>query len=179
MYLHELTSEQQSFAEDNHNLVYTFLRNKGLRQDDFYDVIIFGYLRAVQKYLIRENLRLQYEFSTIAWRAMECDLANHYKAQSRPSRKAVTISLDAMVNDGQLTVAETIPDPDLFEDRLDAGFLWEEIISLLTPEQTDVLRMRADGYTTREIAAARRSPLREIESLFSSALESARVLSLA
>ena len=174
MYLHELTPEQQSFAEEQHDLVYAFLNANKLCEDEFYDVVIFGYLRAVQKYLIRESLRQQYKFRTIAWRAMQCDLSNHYHAQSRPSRKAMTVSLEDMAYDG----ANRNPGSDWVLEQLDADCLWEEISISLPPEQADVLRMRADGYTTREIASTRRSPMREIEDLFRSALESVRELCL-
>ena len=57
MVLHELTSEQQYFAECNHNFVYAFLLDNELPQDDFYDVVIFGYLFAVQEYCNRADLR--------------------------------------------------------------------------------------------------------------------------
>ena len=39
MSLHELTAEQRQFAERYHNYVYGFLRWKGLRADDFYDIV--------------------------------------------------------------------------------------------------------------------------------------------
>ena len=177
MKLRELTKEQQDFAAEHHNLVYAFLRNKRLLEDDYYDVIIFGYLQAVQKYLLREELRRQYAFTTIAWRAMERDLINHYKAQSRPMRKAVTISLESMTyEDERLTLAEVVPGPDYRMEQLEAKFLWDEISNMLTKPQAEALRMRADGYSVREIASARRSPLREIEDMLSSALETVHVL---
>jgi len=78
--IHVLTQEQQDFAAEHHDLVYDFLRDNRLHQDEFYDVIIFGYLRAVQKYLIHEKQRRQYEFSKIARQAMERDLAAHRRA---------------------------------------------------------------------------------------------------
>lgn len=39
-----LTKEQQAFATDHHGLVYKFLNENHLPEDEFYDVIIFGYL---------------------------------------------------------------------------------------------------------------------------------------
>jgi RNA polymerase sigma-70 factor (ECF subfamily) len=180
MYLHELTREQQDFAANHHSLVYAFLREKKLRRDDYYDVVIFGYLQAVQKYLLRADLRQRYKFSTIAWRAMNRNLGGYCKSQSRPSRKAMTVSLETMVYDGEkLTMAEVIPGPDLLTEKLDAELLWEEISAVLTDEQAETLRMKADGYTVREIASARKSPLREIEDMLAAAAETARGLCLA
>ena len=48
--LHPMTQEEREFAEQNHSLVTDFLRCKRLPMDDFYDVVIFGYLSAVQQY---------------------------------------------------------------------------------------------------------------------------------
>ena len=45
-----LTKEQQTFATAHHNLVYKFLNENRLPEDEFYDVVIFGYLKAVRDY---------------------------------------------------------------------------------------------------------------------------------
>jgi len=43
-----LTEEQSAFAEKHHHVVMDFLRRKRLPESEFYDVVIFRYLRAVQ-----------------------------------------------------------------------------------------------------------------------------------
>ena len=45
-----LTKEQQDFAAEHHGLVYKFLNDNHLPEDEFYDVVIFGYLKAVQDF---------------------------------------------------------------------------------------------------------------------------------
>ena len=42
-----LTEEQRHFAAENHNLIYTYLWDRRLEVDDYYDIAVFGYLRAV------------------------------------------------------------------------------------------------------------------------------------
>ena len=42
-----MSQAQQLFAEEHHNLVYAFLKEKKLPEDEYYDVVIFGYLQAV------------------------------------------------------------------------------------------------------------------------------------
>ena len=42
-----MTPAQQLFAEEHHNLVYAFLNEKKLPEDEYYDVVVFGYLQAV------------------------------------------------------------------------------------------------------------------------------------
>ena len=61
-----LTDEQRDYATEHHALVYKFLKDNHLPMDEFYDVIIFGYLRAVKRYLTEASLH-QYKFTTIAW----------------------------------------------------------------------------------------------------------------
>lgn len=65
----------------------------GLPEDDFYDVVVFGYLRAVRKYLARPELR-KYSFSTIAYRAMSCDVHHSKEYWMRKKRRALVESLD-------------------------------------------------------------------------------------
>ena len=37
-----LTKEQQAFATDHHGLVYKFLNENHLPEDEFYDVVVFA-----------------------------------------------------------------------------------------------------------------------------------------
>ena len=39
-----MTQEEQEFAEQKHDLVIDYLRRKGLPMDDYYDIVIFGYV---------------------------------------------------------------------------------------------------------------------------------------
>ena len=179
MLLRELTKEEQDFAAENHNIVYAFLRARNLCHDDYYDVVIFGYLQAVRKYLSRDDLRQRYAFSTVAWRKMQNSLTEHFKKQSRRSRKAVTVSWEtAIIGNGTFAAAEIVTGQNSLMEQLDMEFLWDEISSLLTKPQTEALRMQADGYSTHEIAALQRSPLCEVEELLDSAQETVRELCL-
>ena len=40
-----LTEEQSAFAEKHHHVVMNFLRRRQLPESEFYDVVIFRYLR--------------------------------------------------------------------------------------------------------------------------------------
>mgnify|MGYP000057872604 CR=1 FL=1 len=52
-----LNDTQRIFADKNHNLVYKFLHEKNLPASEYYDIVIFGYLRAVQRYLTDRTLQ--------------------------------------------------------------------------------------------------------------------------
>lgn len=40
-----LTEPERAFAEQRHNLIYSFLNSNSLPVNEFYDVVAFGYLR--------------------------------------------------------------------------------------------------------------------------------------
>src|SRR5699024_5829555 len=80
-----LTEEQRRFAEQNHALVYKFLHQHGLSVDEYYDIVVFGFLLAVQRYLPDASLA-PYAFSTVAWSAMESALRNHRRTARRKLR---------------------------------------------------------------------------------------------
>lgn len=65
--LHELTQLQKKFAEENLETVFHFLSHKGLPVEDYYDIVIFGYLQAVQEY-DEDPALARLQFSTVAWK---------------------------------------------------------------------------------------------------------------
>jgi len=146
-----MTREQQDFAATNHNLVYDFLNKKHLGENEYYDIVIFGYLRAVQKYIQRPELH-RYKFSTIAWSAMETDLKNYHEYKNRPMRKAVCCSLEQVIpcTDG-LLLGAVIPTHNPIE-RFEDSLLWMEVASMINKKQMDILQMKVAGMSEREIA---------------------------
>jgi hypothetical protein len=170
-----LTTEQQAFAAENHDLVYSFLHAKRLPEDEFYDVVIFGYLRAVQRYFTQPGLR-RYAFSTIAWRAMNCEAGHHREREARIR----TISLEAMACGHRYSAGPGAGlETDRVMDALENVFFWDAVSGSLSEEHADILRLTAEGYTPREIAESRQRPLRDTIELVASALESAKELCFA
>ena len=175
MSLSALTLEQKAFAAEHHNLIYGFLHCNKLNTDEFYDVIVLGYLRAVQDYCEHPELREQYKFSTIAWRKMKDDMNNYNHKQTRRKHRARIVSLDAvMYNRESLFLEETVSEPDRLMEEFYAKLLWEEITTQISEEQADMLLMTANGYTTHEIAAMRNLKVSVIEGLLDDARESVR-----
>ena len=78
-----LTKEQQAFATAHHSLVYKFLNENRLPEDEFYDVVIFGYLKAVRDYF-SDLTAQQFTFSTIANRRMKFCLFDYFRTQGAP-----------------------------------------------------------------------------------------------
>lgn len=149
-----LTPEQQIFAAQNHETINFFLRKRRLAFDDYYDVVIFGYLDAVRAYCEYPVLRSEYTFDAVASKAMLCDLFNYWQSQYRQKRKAPVISLDSNIpyDGGKIPVSETIGVLDERTAAIETDLIWEEIASRLSDEQVNILRMREAGYDDSEIA---------------------------
>lgn len=148
--IHELTPEQQEFAGRHHNLVYKFLWRSHLDEEEFYDIVIFGYLEAVQDYLEKPEL-LRFKFSTVAWIKMRCCVISEYIYQNRPKRNAPmgtyheefdTAVLNQFLPNRMTAIAET----------LDNQTLAIRLLSHLTPKEKTVVQLKAEGYTYKEIA---------------------------
>lgn len=146
--IHLLNPDQQQFADQNHQVVERFLSQKGLDMAEFYDVVIFGYLLAVQEYLEKPELSA-YTFNTIAWRNMNDCLINEYIYRNREKRNAAAspydedcLSIDAMLPNRMQRAAET----------LDNQRQLLTLLSYITPKEQEVVKLKADGYSYREIA---------------------------
>ncbi|MEY8494420.1 sigma-70 family RNA polymerase sigma factor [Lachnospiraceae bacterium 29-91] len=172
--IHLLTPKQQQFAAQNHKIVDCFLARKRLDTEEVYDVVIFGYLLAVQEYL--ENPKLAgYAFSTIAWRNMNDCLINEYTYRNRGKRSAVTcpfeeeyLSIDTLLPNRLQKAAET----------LDNQKQLARLLSYITPKELEVVCLKADGYTYREIAEKCRITVYGVESRFTRMRHRLRALSL-
>lgn len=81
MKMQQLTEQESSFAAKHHRLVIRYLSRKGLSEDEYYDIIIFGYLNSVKKYFQREELRQQYSFAEMAWSAMDSCFSDYEGAK--------------------------------------------------------------------------------------------------
>jgi RNA polymerase sigma-70 factor (ECF subfamily) len=109
-----LTADEADFASEHHELIIHFLSSRHLSEVDFYDIAALGFMRAVKKWFERPELH-RYAFSTIAWRAMSC---NVWSSQ-RTYKKHPTISLDnLLLGKDDLTLADAIPDPAMSLDDL-------------------------------------------------------------
>ena len=138
-----LTEAESEFAAEHHSVIYGYLRKAGLPEDDFYDVVVFGYLLAVRKYLARPELR-KYSFSTIAYRAMRCDVHHSKEYWMRKKRRALVESLDEELHTRDLLD----PVSAAYENVLS----FQELSGKLTQKQRQIAALRSQGYRDLEIA---------------------------
>ena len=92
-----LTLEEQQFAIDNHYLISKYLNIRKLPFDDWYDIVIFRYLRSVKRWFAIPELH-EHSFEIIAFYAMRSAIGGELAKQGR---RIQTVSID-----------ETIPGTD-------------------------------------------------------------------
>lgn len=163
-----LTSEQRKFAADHHNLIYSFLNDNRLSEDDYYDVVVFGYLKAIRDYFLRKDLQ-EYSFGTIAWRAMRQSLSNHYKAQKRQKRNAEVVSIHISLYGDGLPLEQTIPAPDTLMEHLEAELFLHELAGRVSRQQLDAIHMKSCGYGVRDIARSQNTTIKRVRELLEEA----------
>ncbi len=147
--LRPMTQEERDFAEQRHDLVIDFLRYKHLPMDDFYDVVIFGYLSAVQQYF--RNPPVGVEFKAMAFRAMKDSILREDEYHARAKRSGVTVSLE----DARNTLADSRQDT---EQRVESKALLQQVVSMATPRETRIINLLIDGFALHEAARFLKMP---------------------
>lgn len=106
----KLTEEQRGFAADNHEVLMKFLDDKKLPFDEFYDVVVFGYLYAVKLYAESDE-QDKSDFKVIAREHMQNELNSYYREKKEQNKNVRVLSLDYTVSfeDG-LTAGDVIAD---------------------------------------------------------------------
>lgn len=145
--LRPMTQEERDFAEQNHNLVMQFLHCKCLSMDDYYDVVIFGYLSAVQQYIRKPPVDV--EFKAMAFRAMKDAVLRESEYRSRAKRCGVTVGLD----DAELTD----PRQDT-ERRVEGKALLEQVVNVATPREARIINLLINGFALHEAARFLKMP---------------------
>lgn len=144
-----LTKEQSAFAGEHEKLIGKYLGIRRLPKDEYYDVVVFGYLRAVRNYLTIPRLQ-KYRFTTIAFRAMSCELSNHFRAQRAAMRHATVLEYDEDRHTVSLedTVAMVVERAeDLEQTRRQLSYC-------LSTKQEKIIHLKVNGYSVREAAKA-------------------------
>ena len=145
--LRPMIKEERGFAEQHHELVIDFLRCKRLPMDDFYDIVIFGYLSAVQQYF--RNPPAGVKFKAMAFRAMKDSILRDGEYNARAKRCAYIISLDDM--NVQAPKQDT-------ERQVEDKALLEQVVSVATPKEAKIISFLVDGFALREAAQRLKMP---------------------
>lgn len=152
--LEPLTDFERKFATENHNLIYGFLHQYGYNLETYYDVAVFGYLKAVQIYNRREDLRNKYEFPFISQQYMRSEIGNYFRTENAKKRKPseTVVSLDAEYSETENlyncvgNISENSPESEMLKmEQL------TEFLNGLSDIQRKIAQMKLDGYSNKEI----------------------------
>lgn len=149
--LQPLLEMEKKLAEENHNLVYSFLQQYGYSIEEYYNVAIFGFLKGIQKYSRIEDLRKKYQLAFICNQHMRSECRNYWKMKNSQKRKPVEeiISLDAEYSEND-NLYNCICGKSLETEIIEI----EELLQLLenlSDKQRKIAVMKMDGYRNKEI----------------------------
>lgn len=144
-----LSQIEKEFAEEKYHLITDFLKRSKLDEEEFYDVVVFDFLLAVETYLNNAELQRRCEFEAVAYMYMKRAIFVHFrkqKAQKRSCEAGADISLDSMNdNIGQSTINEN-------ESLVEYMEAIKKIESILSDEQRKIFSYKLTGYSLKEIA---------------------------
>ena len=152
-----MTSQEQAFAEANLHLVSNFLSFHQLPEEEYYDVVIFGYLKAVQAYFRHPIAPERQNFIALARRCMSGEVRNEWRYENRKLRKNdyPVLSLDSPVTeDAGCDFHSVIADKKVnTARRIENADLIARILAAATKREYEILRLVFSGYSQKEIAA--------------------------
>lgn len=159
--LHPFTPEQSRFMEEHYGLLRWFLSFRWvkkqareeipfslLEKEDVYDAALDGYMRAVQQYDERPELR-KYSFTTVAVNAMRWELLGLIRKEARRRSR---MNQDSSAYEAALRFLSVASVSGEAYETAEANELWDRTRKLVTVRQGNVLRLRSFGHTYAEIA---------------------------
>ena len=148
-----MTQEEREFAEQKHDLVVEFLYRRHLPMNDYYDIVIFGYLSAVQQYF--RDPPAGVEFKAMAFRAMKDSILREGEYHARAKRCGITVGLD----DAELTDHRQDT-----EQQIEGKALLEQAAKVATPKEAKIIGFLLDGFALHEAARLLKMPRAAAES---------------
>lgn len=159
-----LTKEQQDFAAEHHGLVYKFLNDNHLPENEFYDVVIFPYLKAVKDYFSDESAQ-HYSFAAIAMHRMRLCIYDYFRSQARRKRNAEVISIHLGLYPDGVPLEEVLPGQDSLMQEFEMHQMLHDLASHVSEQQMKIVRMKGYGYGIREISSHEKIPMKRIQEL--------------
>lgn len=150
MELEKLTAIERKLAEENHNLIYAFLSKGKYSIEDYYNIVVFGYLKGIQVYCRRADLQGKYKLSVIVWNYMKAEISNYFKTESAQKRttEETILSFDTEGAETE-SLYNLIGGKSAESDVLESIFA-EGILKNLTETQRKIICIKAEGYNNTE-----------------------------
>lgn len=141
-----LTTEESAFAAKHFTLVYTFLAENNLSEEDYYDCAINGFLRAVQEYPISAGCS---DFKHFAKALMEKE-CSAYEESLETSPIILSLS-ECCKNSHELE--ETIADVKSTLENAISAIAYDETMQSFNATQQRIVKLLMAGYSKIDIAS--------------------------
>lgn len=149
----KLTDDQKRLIEQNHHLVYSFLNSKHLNVEEWYDVAIFGLIKAAIVFQPEKG-----KFSTIAYYWMHFYVASEYKQQNLVKKRIQKSNILSLNNtkiyddkNGEYIDTFEKPVPDISDEVIHKVTCEEIIRSCKKEKEKKVCKMLLEGYNISDI----------------------------
>ena len=149
--LQPFSETEKIFSTENHNLIYKFLRKHGYSIEEYYTIAVMGFLKSVQVYHRREEMRKQFDFPHVAYMYMRAEISNNFKKERTEKRKPVEriISLDAEYAEAE-NFYNCIGGKSLEMEYLEEESMME-LLENFSELQRKIIQMKMEGYNNKEI----------------------------
>lgn len=153
-----LTAEEQEMATEHFHMVDEFLRCKRLDPNEYFDVVIFGYLQAIQYECRNENSPENKNFHGLVEVCMKRAVQQDWRHKYREMRTAdrLALSLDGLPVDtdgGEFSLYEIIADVrQNTAIQVEAQDLTDRVLAVATSREHEMIDLVCKGYESHEIA---------------------------
>lgn len=152
--LKTFTEEEKRLAEKNHDLVYQFLKAHNYSMEDYYNIVVFGYLKGIQKYCRYVGNNTGNNLAGICWNCMRSEMKSYFKMETVKKRKPTEIIMTKVSS---------------AEDEVIALEILKSVMENLTIRQQNIITLKLLGYSNTEICLmmkmSKSSYYRELESI--------------
>jgi len=149
-----LTAQQRILAEENHNLLFTFINQNHLSEDEYYGDLAEAYCIAIASFDKKKGKLSKYIFVSLNNRLKNIYRARHF---DKVIPEELIDSLEQLSSSAEsaVTIYEMIPDRrENVESEVLTHLAWEQIRREFSKEEMDVLTNIIDReHTQRELAA--------------------------
>lgn len=152
--LKPFTEEEKMLAENHHNLVYQFLKAHNYSMEDYYNTVVFGYLKGIQKYYRYVGNNTENNLDGICWNCMRSEMKSHFKMETAKKRQPAEVTI------------KKIPSA---EDEVLVTEILKSVMENLTIRQQNIITLKLLGYSNAEICLlmemSKSSYYRELENI--------------
>ena len=147
-----LTEEQKKLVEDNHNLIYSYMWNKGLSlndTEDWYGVLATALCKTAKLY----DPDRGYKFATLAFAVMDNDLKMIFRHRQIQIPEESQLSLDTPLDEKGNTAHEIVADA---KDRFQSIYLKDAVqntLRAMTERENQIIKCLLQNELSQKATA--------------------------